>query len=316
MARTFQLRKIRSFVQKLEDSFEFIRITAKTLFKSLLFFTGPFVLVGGYLVSNVLSLAFNLGANAGAAVPSEQDFLAIGFSAIGFMFLMLFAGAMIMAVVYAVFRLYEQNGNADFSTSDVWTKVKEIYWTVFGTVFLYGIAFFFLYLIIVIPLGLLTVFLSILIIPVVYVLLGFFLSIMLTAIPSQLFSRKGLGDAFSHALKLLKGRWWSSLGLLILLMLIYNVVTLIFAVPFYISLIFSFINVTELDLMKDTPIWVELVNYGMGVVLLMGSYLCYAIPLSGMTIQYFSLAEEKEGTDLMSRIETFGETETEEEGDY
>lgn len=308
MRRIFELRKTRSFGQKLEGTFEFIRINARPLFKSLFFFTSPFVLVGTFLVSNLITTSFTAGVNSGAGVePSLEEVTSIGLSALGFMFLMAFAGTMVISTVYAVIRCYEQYESADYTTNEVWQKTSKIYWQVFGTVFLYGVIFMIAYFIIVFPLAFLLSILSFLIIPVIYILMGFFLVIMLTALPAQVFERKGLGNGLNKAFRLLKGHWWSSLGLLLLLLLIYNVITVIFIVPFYASLIFSFFSTTELDLMEETPLYIVLLNYLFGAILLVGSFITYSVPLIGMTIQYFSLSEERDATALLRKIDAFGE---------
>lgn len=314
MIRSIQLRKTRSFGQRLEGTFDFVRVTAKPLFKSLFFFTTPFVLIGTFLVTNLLNATFNLGETLGTGMEDNiEDVMAIGLSAIGFLLLMAFAGSMIMAVVYSVFRCYEERGDADFTTSEVWEKVAKVYWQVFGTVFLYGVAFFVLYLIILIPFTFLFAFLSILIIPAIYIVLGFFLVILFTALPVQIYERKGIGSALNKALSLLKGKWWSSLGLLLLLMLIYNAVIVIFSVPFYANMIFSFFSTAEVDFMQDTPLWQKALNYLFGAILLLGSFLTYSLPLSGMTLQYFSFSEEKDASNLISRIDEFGKQEEEED---
>lgn len=316
----FELRKTRSFSQKLEGTFEFIRLNIKPLFKSLFFFTSPFVLLGTFLVSNIFKASFMAGVNAGAGVDSSFDEIAsIGLSAFGFMFLMAFAGAMIVSTIYACVRCYEHTGSADYDTNDVWDRVRKVYWTIFGTTFLYGIMFFIAYLVIMIPMALLAAVLSILIIPVIYILMGFFLVIMLTALPAQIFEGIGIGSGLNKAFRLLKGNWWSSLGLLILLLIIYNVVIVIFAVPFYASMIYSFFSTTELDLMEDTPMYMLLLNYLFGAILLVGSFITYSVPLVGMTIQYFSLSEEKDATALLRKIDSFGEAspnDSEEEDEY
>lgn len=131
--------------------------------------------------------------------------------------------------------------------------------------------------------------------------------IMFTALPAQIFENQGIGGALSQAFRLLKGNWWSSLGLLLLFMLIYNVVIVIFAVPFYASMIFSFFSTAELDLMEEKPVYMTLLNYLFGAILLLGSFLTYSIPLVGMTVQFFSLSEEKDATALMQKIDAFGE---------
>jgi hypothetical protein len=315
--RIFQVRKARNFSEKLEGTFDFIRVTAKPLFKSLFFFTSPFVLVGTFLFSNLFSSFMTLTQNAGSGVePDLSSAMSIGVSAIGFLFLMIFAGTMVISVIYANIRLYDLNQHADYSTNEVWEKTKKMYWPIFGSTFLYSIVFFVAYIILMIPASLILALLSFLLIPVIYLVFAFFLVLMFMALPAQIFGRKSIGNAISHSFKLLKGNWWSSLGLLILLMMIYNVVGVVFSLPFYVGMIFNMVSAMDVDLMQETPMYMVLLNYLFGAILLIGTFITYSVPIVGMTLQYFNLSEIKEATSLIERIDSFGEAETEEEEHY
>ncbi len=315
--KEFILRKERSFGQKIEATFEFIRLTIKPLFKSMFFYTSPFVLVGMFLISNVLSGLMAMSINAGqGALGTETDYLELGLSFIGFAFLMIFAGSMVMSVVYATTRVYDQLGNIDFTHKEVWAKVKKIYWPIFGSVFLYSIIFLVAYIIIVIPLAFLMAIFSFLILPIVYILIGFFLVIMLTALSTQIHEGKSLGNGMSQAFRLLKRNWWPALGLLIVLMLVYNAVTLIFTLPFYANFFIQMMNTSGIDFMAETPLWQELLSYLLGAVLLLGTFFSYCIPLVGMNIQYFHMSEKADAKSLISRIDQLGAQQEEEEEDY
>ncbi|MFT7382211.1 MAG: hypothetical protein ACI9Z3_002105 [Roseivirga sp.] len=315
--RIFQVRKARNFSEKLEGTFDFIRVTAKPLFKSLFFFTSPFVLVGTFLFSNLFSSFMSITQSTESGVdPDLSSIMSIGVSAIGFLFLMIFAGTMVISVIYANIRLYDLNQNADYSTNEVWEKTKKMYWPIFASTFLYSIVFFVAYIVIMIPASLILSFLSILLIPVIYLVFAFFLVLMFMALPSQIFGRKSIGNAISHSFKLLKGNWWSSLGLLILLMMIYNVVGVVFSLPFYVGIIFNMVSAMDVDLMQETPMYMVLLNYLFGAILLIGTFITYSVPIVGMTLQYFNLSEIKEATSLIERIDSFGEAEPEEEEHY
>lgn len=313
----FILRKERNFGQKIEASFEFIRITLKPLFSSMLFYTSPFVLIGMFLVANLLNKTFSLVINSTeGAMASESDYLMLGLSMIGFLFLMVFAGTMVMCVVYGTMWVYEQKGSNQFTHKDVWKRIAKIYWPVFGTVFVYGLIFFVAYIIIIVPLSLVLALLSFLVLPVVYIIIGFFMVVMLMAIGSQIFEKKSLGTGMSHAFKLLKQNWWSSLGIFIVLMLIYNVVTFIFSAPFYANFIIQSINTTQIDFMEEPALWQQLLSYLLGAILLLGTFFSYSLPLVGMNLQYFNLSEKRDAKSLIGRIDQLGTTTDEEEEHY
>lgn len=315
--RQFILRKERNFGQKVEGTFELIRLTIKPLFKSMLFYTSPFVLMGMFLVGYLFNALIFMGINSNSGVlPGEEDLLGLGLSMIGFMFLMVFAGTMVIAVVFSVIRVYEEKGSGDFTHKEVWAKVKKLYWPLLGTLFLYAIVFFVVYLIIMIPLTLLLAVFSFLALPIIYGVIGFFMIVMFTALGAQVYEGKSIGKALSHAFKLLKRSWWSSIGLFIVLMIIYNAVTLIFMLPFYISVFMQTMNQVETDFMAEPSMISQLIVYLGGAIFLLGSFFSYCVPLFGMVLQYFHLSEVSDAKSLISRIDQFGQKQEEEEEYY
>lgn len=315
--RPFILRKERNFGQKIEATFEFIRLTLKPLFKSLLFYTSPFVLIGMFLVSYLLNALISLGVNSNAGVlPDNEDFAMLAVSLFGFMFLMTFAGTMIMGVVYSVIKVFEEQGDGNFTHKEVWAKLKKIYWPLLGTLFLYGIVFFILYLIILIPVSLVLAIFSFLALPIVYTIIGFFMVVMFTAIGAQIFERKPIGKALSQAFRLLKNNWWASIGLFVVFMFIYNAVTLIFSAPFYVNFFVQTLNTVEVDFMAEPSLLQQLLSYLLAAVLLLGTFFSYSVPLVGMNLQYFHLSEVSDAKSLISRIDKLGTQEEEEEEDY
>jgi hypothetical protein len=312
----FILRKERSYGQKIESSFEFIRLTVKPLFKSLLFYTSPFVLVGMFMLGYVLSFIIAVAENTNVGVaPQEDEFVMVGLAVMGFMFLMVFAGSMVLAVVFSVIRLYEEKEHANFDHKDVWGKIKKLYWPLVGTLFVYSMIFGVTYTILMLVLSLVLSFAPLLVLPVVYLIISFFMVFMFTAISIQFFDSVSLGRAFSRTFKVLKDNWWASVGLFITLLIIYNAMVPLFSLPFYANMIIG-MNTAEIDLMSDPPMYFQLLNYLFAAILLLGSFFSYSVSIVGMSLQYFSLSEARDAKALLRRIRNMGQVEEEEEGDY
>lgn len=313
---TFILRKERTFGQKVEATFEFIRLTRKPLFKSMLFFTAPFVLIGTFVVANVFSrisaIAVNTGEGLGA---SEGDLMSIGLSVFGLAFLLIFAGTMVVSVVFATMRIYEGQDNADFTHKQVWKMIGKVYWPIFGSVFLHSTVIGILYLLSLIPIGIIMQISPFLALPLIYLFLGFCGVVAFTALSNQILDRHNIGKSVSVAFKLLKNNWWASLGLFLVLMIIYNVVRLIFLLPIYVSTILQSLFVVETGSF-EIPLWQEMLNYILGGIFLVGSFFSYMIPLVGMNLQFFSMSEAKDAKTLIKRIDNLGESQEEEEEDY
>ena len=127
-----------------------------------------------------------------------------------------------------------------------------------------------------------------------------------------------IGAAFSRCFELIKGKWWSTFGLLLVMGIIQAMAGWIVMIPYYI-LIFVMGFSGEFDMLSDaenlsmTIVTVTVVFYALNfIVSLLGSMLSYV----ALAFQYFNLVELKEATGLMQRLDTFGQGEQEDEEHY
>lgn len=142
-----------------------------------------------------------------------------------------------------------------------------------------------------------------LIIPGIYLMVATSLATFI-----YLFEDASVSDAFSKSFQLIKGKWWSTFGLMIVSGIIAILIGLLFSIPSYVMLLGNwFSNADSLQedptsLMKNFDTW-----YGSMVTALsmVGSYSSYLIPIMALAFQYFNLSERKEGTGLKSQIENF-----------
>ena len=78
-------------------------------------------------------------------------------------------------------------------------------------------------------------------------------------------------------------------------------------IPFYIFYFLSlFTLVDEIGINADVSSW--WFQGGMilsGILMILGSYLSYVIPIIALSFQYFNLVERQESVGLMSEIEQF-----------
>ena len=316
MRASFILRKERTFGDKVEATFEFIRLTKKPLFKSMLFYSGPFVLVGTFLVANIFNTYFATQLNAYQGLGmSESDYNEILFSALGILFILLFAITMVIAVVYSTTKLYEDYEHGDFSHKEVWKRAAKMYWPIFGAVFLYGVIYLILYFILMVPLSLIVQQEPLLVFPILYLFTAFFSVVALISMASQILDNKGLGNGMSQAFRLLKDNWWITVGLLIVFGLIYNSVRFVFVIPMYANLLIQNIIFIR-DPLEEASIVQVALNYVFGGILLLGVFFSYIIPLVGMNLQFFSMSESKDAKALINRIDNLGAEQEEEEEDY
>ena len=269
---------------------EFLRGNMGRLFINLLLIAGPLALVVSILFTNLFSSMSDS--------MDLDDTAAMGFLAVmgGNYFLMILinwlAVSMVIAVTYTYIGLYNKGVAKDSSVSDVFRLAMNKYGGVLLLGFLIAIVTFF------------SVFFFIL--PAIY--LGITLSL---AYPIYMFEDISATSAFGRAFKLIREKWWSTFGLIVITALMAYVVQMVFSIPFmaiYLSNIFTLVEETQNNPENPTAIF-EMFSSGYMTVAMavsmIGSYLTYSIPLIGLGYQYSNLVERSEGRGLMNEIEDF-----------
>ena len=106
-----------------------------------------------------------------------------------------------------------------------------------------------------------------------------------------------LGFAFSKAFTLIKGNWWPTFGVQIIMLILVMAATFIFQIPLAIAGMTSFfIGIAKMNTLS--VIMQVLVSHITMVLLI--------LPNIALALSYYSLSEQKDGTGLMDRIKDFG----------
>jgi hypothetical protein len=211
MFQKIELRRTRDFSEKINATFEFIRQNIKPLAKSLIYISGPFILLQGFFNGFYQKQALGGGGlNALDIFNTSSDL--VMWLGLTYVFLLLGYISSII-VVYEFMRLYETKQNPEtIDVPEIWEGVKENYLPMLGASFV----IFFL-----VAIGMI-----LLVIPGIYVMVAFSL-----VAPIMIIERKGMGDALSRCFKLITEKWWSTFGLIIVTSLIVGVMGLIFVIP-------------------------------------------------------------------------------------
>jgi len=279
---------MRDFGQKLNATIEFIRANFKKLFLTLLFVAGPAALLMGIVMKQFMG--FFMGFSANPQDPAMLDQMPTLFTSYFVMFLVsTFAGIMLSLTAYSYMELYSRKDLSEFTTSEVLRNALSR----FGQAFLLSI------------LAAITIFLSVFF----FFLPAIYFSIVLSmSRPILYFEKVGAVEAYRRAFTLIKDKWWSTFGLLFVSVLISYVVSMIFSVPFYVLYMFELVGVV--DKMQTDPTaftsifssWYMAITM---VILSIGGYLSYAIPLIALGFQYFNLAERNSAPGLINKIQDF-----------
>ncbi|RSK45656.1 hypothetical protein [Hymenobacter perfusus] len=272
-------RQERDFGQKITATFEFLGAHWRPLGKCVMYFVVPVALLAGLGLGITNNYTYNTmdGALSGSAVQRFDNPLA-GIGLVG----MLLSYALLAATVYGYIRLrMEQPAHEPVTPQQVGRIVARR----FPMLLLGALA--------AIIISMLGTFL--LIIP------GIYLSVALSLIwTTQVFEDAGVGTGISRSMHLLKGHWWSMLGLSIVMSIIVSMLGMVFSI----TQIFAVIG----KLLHWPFLSSDVLMVGSSIISSVGSILLYSLLMVAYAFQYFNLVEKKEGLGMRNIIASLGST--------
>jgi hypothetical protein len=327
---TILLQQERDFGDKINASFTFVSQNFKTLFLSVLYFAGPLSLIGG--IANGIVQSNNIAfASSGAAKPrgtSAGEIFANSFGdsfahlltlnyLIAIIFLIL-ASVTVAITVFAMMIEYKENSES-LTIERVWARMQTIFLPVLGS---YGVTIL-IFIVTVIAFaaiigalvsgagGIFAGFLSG-IIGIIGFLVIFYFFVMYSLSPA-IVAYEGISawEALGRAKFLIKGKWWSTFGLIMIISIINSFVAMIFGAP---AMIVMFMKVLKVGggISGNVPLIVTTMISTIGQVIV--SSLVYV----AISFQYFNLVEKREGNGLKMLIEGIGQKKLDlnEDGEY
>jgi hypothetical protein len=287
MKPPIQLLQERDFGQKINTAFEFISQNFKPLLTAMLYIAGPAAIVAGIFngmyQSNVMRDAANAGSVGGSPFGNSFSNILtpayfITIAALGI------ASIFASQTVYAYVLKYEEQGGPTPTITPiaVWDIVKSNILTYLG----YSIALFFIIVVAAICL----------VIPAIYV--GVVFSIIYIV---MLRENVGLSTAMSRCFYLMKDKWWSTFGLLLIMSFIQGIIGIIFQAPLTVVTVLKVLKLYEGDSTILTTI--------AGVIGTLGSVLTSCVLNLAIVFQYYNLVEKKDGVGILSAIDNIGKNE-------
>jgi len=286
--------KKRQFGEKLNATFTFIRENAKPYLKVQLMIAGPILLIANILVNQFALGMFDFNGELSA------NFFIDMFQMYGLILLIGLVSTTVMpAVTYGYMTAYKNTTPTDISVASVTNNFASRFFNILG-------------------LNILTYTVTI-IAMIFFVIPGIYVAIVLSLGASIIvFENSNPIDAFGRAFTLIKGKWWSTFGLLVVISIIGYIINLFFGLPRTIVLgidMFTSLDATggieSMEMENSTnQVW----NVLFSVFETFGSILSYSLIYMALAFQYFNLVERRESKGLMSKIEQM-DTEREEESD-
>ncbi|GAB5518333.1 MAG: hypothetical protein RhofKO_05840 [Rhodothermales bacterium] len=306
------IRKRRSFSDVLNVTFQFIKQVFGPLAKALLLIGGPVTLlvsiVAGTMQYQMLFGGMDPEAIAGNIGQFMLSYLAAMVGAI-------VMGGISTSMIIGAVQVYEDEGPEGVTVDRMWALVKANFWRMVGTVLFIGMLLFVVYIILIIPVFVVVGALAALVgdagaiiggIIAVFAVLGvllvlFSLIVLLTLLlPIRMNEPIGVFQALGRCRALLKGQVWPSLGLLLVLWIIYTILGSLFSMP---AIVVGFM--AGLHTVTEAAGPVEGAGVFLTVLTVLGglaSMVLYTIPLVGAAFQYYNLVELKERSGLQARV--------------
>lgn len=278
--------KTRNFSQKLNATIEYLRQNIKPLGRAILYILGPMAILNGLLFAQYINFMF--GNMSGGETLDVQNPFAFVFNPtyVGFIILSSFSALLNFSVIFNFMKIYDQRFPEEITV----TEVLNACWRDLLPLFLLG-----LIASIFIAVGFFA-----------FIIPGIFLMVVLSlSIPPLFFEKKGIFEAIGRSFKLIKGKWWSTFGLLFVSSILMYAVSMVFILPFYVFYFLSiFTLVEETGVSADVSAWWFQGGMTLSVMFMfLGSFLTYSIPMVALSFQYFNLVERQESLGLMGEIE-------------
>ncbi|MFY7793306.1 MAG: hypothetical protein ACOVQS_05995 [Chitinophagaceae bacterium] len=288
----YPLSRLRDFGATISDTITFLKMNLKELVLMYVIFVAPFLLIATLLGADSFSEFFSgIGDDMGDFLRSLKDFGPMMLLSI----LMYILAAMLYpTLVYRYMRLYEEGAGQKPTIQQVSSGLFRQTLTNAGYSLLLIFGLIVSALIVIIPIiGFLVFFFG-----MIFLMINFTMLLPATTIENHSFP-----GGYGRAIRLVKGRWWYTFGVVIIILMISWFFTMI--ISFTTSMVFGLASVNFLD--PDSASEVLTKKYflvtGLSAIL---QQLFYLIPHVGMGIHFFSLREEKEAGGLSATLDTLG----------
>ena len=280
MKQPIELRKYRDFGQIINDSFAFLKENAKGLLVSVL------VICGFFMVLGTITSVFTIMNKGYAASFSSDDYelhsRAVTYivSVILYFFVLMLSHLCIFLVTNCYISVYIQKNNTPPTLAEVWGYFRYYFWRVLGGSILIFVLSCIGYLLCLIP--------------------GIYLMpIFSLIIPIIVIENASVRYSFNKSFRIIKSNWWMVFGVLFIMWIIVAVA------GFFINFGVTFIEETSRMFTLKGAMLPVLIIFSALKHLLMVTYILPAIAVS---LCYFSLSEQKDGTGLLERIQKLGTT--------
>jgi hypothetical protein len=309
--------KERDFGAKISATFEFISAHWRPLGKCLLYFVLPGALLMGIGLGLFTNSMYNqMGDTMGGRTtgwhstvggPSTSPFgsFNIGGMVLG-MIASLVSFLLLVGSVYGYLRArLHLPAATPITPAVVWAEIKSRLGRMLLVIVLVGVAYVAVVggAVAVIALfarsGSGAVFSGVVGVPLIFCLVIYLAIVLSLFFPVLWFEEGNVFTTVARCFQLIKGRWWATFGLLVVVGIIQGAMSFVFIIPQYAVMIGKMMHVPGLS--SDVLGLVAQCIYAVGIMF------TYTVPLLALAFQYFHLAEQKEGWGLRLLVDALGQ---------
>ncbi|MDR2916995.1 MAG: hypothetical protein LBV74_19555 [Tannerella sp.] len=299
----------RTFSEKLNAVFEFIRENWKPLLKYSFYLIMPICLVQAFAMNSFFDIYIDMIMNSVGGNPFGNSMISF-FTSYGVMLFCMLIGSTIMSgMVYAMMQTYatRENRLQDITLNDFKEALVKNVWRCLRIIF----ALLFVYLLIVFIMAFLAVIVStISLVITIPLLIAFIICLvpLMMLVPVYIFEHDiDFFDAIKKAWKLGTATLGGMLGLMIVLNIIASVIQTVTMLPWYLTLIFGTIFSISSESMIAQSVIYKFAIYILGLIQSYGMYVSTIIGIIGLAFQYFHAREKVEGITIESNISNFND---------
>lgn len=288
-----QFKKEREMGEILSDTFRFIRYNFKSLFETIVRFTGiPFLVLIfaiGYYTYTTLSSGFNIFSMVDGGTMSESASGHLGDFFLGFIFmmvaLMLYYAMLFGSINYFIKSYMAHQGKANLE--EVGHGVSEDWSTFIGLGFVTSVITFVASLFCVIP--------------------GIYVAVPLSLVYSiKVFDRLSLSEAISYSFSLVKDNWWVTFFTLFVMFILFYLISLIFQLPAGIYSLVKIMTASQNGTLSDPSSFIDWIYLALSLIASIIQYILYSIIVISTVFVYFNLNERKNHTGAYEEIDNLG----------
>ncbi|GAB3924159.1 hypothetical protein [Larkinella terrae] len=275
------LYQTRDFGEKINATVQYAVKNIRTLGMALLYIAGAPALIAGIASGIASASMWSVQPTIGSKTQMNSWMLQQLSSPyyIVAIVLAMFIPLLVNLTVYGHLKVYNRNSGEPITVEAVWAEVQNALGRALVTWLVVGMLVVVATLFLVIP--------------------GIYLGVVFTlALPIVVFEEGSVGSFIGRSFDLIRDKWWSTFGLIIIISFIAYILSFAFNVPAA-----GVSMMVALKLAPNVPVYVTILTSILSTV---GGVVVSSLIALGIAFQYFNLVELRDGRSILSAIDSIG----------